>query len=129
MTTQNLTLGALLDQEELSLRLVVGSDDCRTRVVRGVHGTEVERPTRWLSPGWVMLTTGMRFGEDEDVHAWLVAELAESELSALGLRDRDDVRHHPRAVVEAARRHEFPLFEVPYATRSTRSARSRRAPR
>ncbi len=116
MTTQNLTLGALLDQEELSLRLVVGSDDCRTRVVRGVHGTEVEHPTRWLSPGWVMLTTGMRFGDDAEVMHGLVAELADSELSALGFGTGMTFDTIPEPLIEAARRRQFPLFEVPYAT-------------
>jgi purine catabolism regulator len=116
MATQNLTLGALLDQEELSLRLVVGSDDCRARVVRGVHGTEVEHPTRWMGPGWVMLTTGMRLRDDADQQRGLVAELADSELSALGFGTGMTFEAIPEPIVEEARRRQFPLFEVPYAT-------------
>lgn len=128
MATQDLTLGALLDQEELSLRLVVGDGDWRGRVVRGVHCTEVPHPSRWLEPGWVMLTTGMRFADDADEQRSLVAELAEADLVALGFGTGMTFDTIPEPIVEEARRRRFPLFEVPYATRfsevSTFAARS-----
>jgi Purine catabolism regulatory protein-like family/PucR C-terminal helix-turn-helix domain/GGDEF-like domain len=128
MATQDLTLGALLDQEELSLRLVVGDGDCRGQVVRGVHCTEVEHPSSWLEPGWVMLTTGMRFVDDADEQRSLVAELSEAGLVALGFGTGMTFDTIPEPIVEEARRRQFPLFEVPYATRfsevSTFAARS-----
>jgi PucR family transcriptional regulator, purine catabolism regulatory protein len=117
MATRDLTLGALLDQEELSLRLVVGEEDWRGRVVRGVHCTEVPHPARWLEPGWVMLTTGMRFVDDADEQRLLVAELAEADLVALGFGTGMTFDTIPEAIVDEARRRRFPLFEVPYATR------------
>jgi PucR family transcriptional regulator, purine catabolism regulatory protein len=128
MTMPDLTLGSLLDQEELSLRLVVGADDCRGRLVRGVHCTEVEHPSRWLAPGWVMLTTGMRFADDANEQRSLVAELAEADLVALGFGTGMTFDSIPEPIVEEARSRQFPLFEVPYATHfsevSTFAARS-----
>ncbi len=117
MPAQDLTLGALLDQEELSLRLVVGADGCRGRTVRGVHCTEVEHPSRWLEPGWVMITTGMRLVDDADEQRSLVAELAESHLAALGFGTGMTFDTIPEPIVEEARSLGFPLFEVPFATR------------
>jgi PucR family transcriptional regulator, purine catabolism regulatory protein len=54
------TLGSLLDQEELGLRLLTGEPSCRERLIAGAHAIEIENPVRWLEPQWVMLTTGVR---------------------------------------------------------------------
>jgi Purine catabolism regulatory protein-like family/PucR C-terminal helix-turn-helix domain/GGDEF-like domain len=116
-TAQGLTLGQLLDHEELDLRFVAGDETSRARVVHGVHGTEVEHPTRWLEPGWVMLTTGMRLQDDGDAGRDLVAELADANLAALGFGTGMTFDTIPEPIVDEAARRGFPLFEVPLATR------------
>ena len=35
-------------------------DQARDRRVEGAHAIEIERPTAWLEPDWIMLTTGAR---------------------------------------------------------------------
>jgi purine catabolism regulator len=117
MASQALTLGQLLDHEELRLRLIAGDEACLGRVVHGVHGTEVEHPTRWLEPGWVMLTTGMRLQDDRDAGRELVAELAHANLAALGFGTGMTFDAIPEPIVDEASRRGFPLFEVPLATR------------
>ena len=69
------TLGDLLDQEALSLELRAGGDGARARRVAGAHSIEIERPSSWLGPDWVMLTTGARLIDDEPAQRDLVAEL------------------------------------------------------
>ncbi|MEA2424262.1 MAG: hypothetical protein QOH13_672 [Thermoleophilaceae bacterium] len=116
-TAQGLTLGQLLDHEELRLRFDAGDEARRARVVHGVHGTEVEHPTRYLEPGWVMLTTGMRLQDDGDAGRELVAELADANLAALGFGTGMTFDTIPEPIVDEASRRGFPLFEVPLATR------------
>lgn len=113
---QGLSLGGLLDHEELGLRLVVGEDECRERPVVGVHCTEIRNPSRWLEPGWVMLTNGMRLGGEEDEQRRLVAELDEAGLTALGFGLEMIHDEIPAGIVEEAERRGFPLFEVPFPT-------------
>ncbi|MFN8215959.1 MAG: PucR family transcriptional regulator ligand-binding domain-containing protein [Solirubrobacterales bacterium] len=116
MADQGLSLGGLLDHEELGLRLVVGDEECRERPVVGVHCTEIRNPSRWLEPGWVMLTNGMRLGGDEEEQRLLVAELDEAGLSALGFGVQMIHDEIPPGLVSEARRRGFPLFEVPLPT-------------
>lgn len=116
MVDQGLSLGGLLDQEELGLRLVVGEEECRERPVVGVHCTEIRNPSRWLDPGWVMLTNGMRLGGDEEEQRRLVAELDEAGLTALGFGLEMIHDEIPDGIVDEARQRGFPLFEVPFPT-------------
>ena len=116
MADQGLSLGGLLDHEELGLRLVVGSESCRERPVVGVHCTEIRNPSRWLEPGWVMLTNGMRLGDDEPEQRRLVAELDEAGLTALGFAIEMIHDEILPGIVEEARARDFPLFEVPFPT-------------
>jgi len=55
------TLGDLLAQEDLGLELLAAGDDALDRRLAGAHAIEIERPSTWLEPGWIMLTTGCGF--------------------------------------------------------------------
>jgi purine catabolism regulator len=116
MIEGGLSLGDLLDQEELNLRLMVGDESCYARNILGVHGTEVEHPSQWLEPGWVMLTTGMCLRGSERAQRNLVAELDQRGLVALGFGVKMTFDSVPKAIVSEARERNFPIFEVPYAT-------------
>ncbi|HEY6892420.1 MAG TPA: hypothetical protein VI300_31735, partial [Solirubrobacter sp.] len=54
------TLGDLLAHDELGLTLLTDDDACGARRVAGAHAIEIERPSTWLEPDWIMLTTGVR---------------------------------------------------------------------
>jgi purine catabolism regulator len=116
MPDPGFSLGGLLDQEDLDLRLVVGDEECLQRNVVGVHGTEIEHPARWLDPGWVMLTTGMRLRGREAAQRELIAELDESGMTALGFGVKMTFDEIPAGIIAEAEARDFPLFEVPYAT-------------
>jgi PucR family transcriptional regulator, purine catabolism regulatory protein len=108
-----LTLGDLLGHEALELELVAGGDRAGTVPIGGAHAIEIDEPSRWLPPGWLMLTTGLRLRGDAAAQRRLVAELHEHGQAGLGWAVGLVVRHVPKAVVEEAGRLGLPVFAVP----------------
>lgn len=107
-----LTVQSLLD--ELGLDLVAGGEPAASPV-RWVHISELEDPTPWLSGGELMLTTGIPLDSAAKQRAF-IRLLADSNLAGLGFGTGFSHRTMPKALVDEARRREFPLFEVPYST-------------
>lgn len=125
MTTAStsLALGDLLAEETLALRLLVGGDDAHGRPVAGVHPIEIDSPSGWMAPNWVMLTTGVRLLRRPAAQRTLIRELHEARISALGFgvgvgagagAAGGDVV--PPALLDEARRCGYPVFEVPLGT-------------
>ncbi|MBP2365845.1 PucR family transcriptional regulator [Pseudonocardia parietis] len=105
-------LDDLLDRGELGLAPVVTG---RRVPVLGAHVVEIPQPTRWVPPGWVLLTTGLRLADPAGCRE-LVAELAGGGVAALGFGVgivHDEV---PADLVDEARLRDLPLFAVPEAT-------------
>jgi purine catabolism regulator len=95
------------------VRVVAGAAGL-DRPVRWVHISELADPTPWLSGGELLLTTGMAI---DDGGAWYIDCLAEHGLAGLGVGTGvGGLETVPRDMCEAAERHGFPLFEVPYET-------------
>ncbi len=116
LPTSPLVLGDLLAEESFGLRLVAGGDAALRRSVAGVHPIEVDAPTRWLAPDWVMLTTGIRLQRRPAAERALIRELCESGIGALGYGVGVVSEVTPPALLDEARRCEYPLFEVPFGT-------------
>lgn len=110
------TLGSLLDQEDLGLRLVAGRPECMSRPIGGAHAIEIANPVRWLEEHWVMLTTGVRLRHSIAEQRQLVEELDRGGITALGFAEEIIFKTVPRGIVEEARRRNFPVFAVPYRT-------------
>jgi purine catabolism regulator len=104
----------------LTVRDLVASVDVRVVAgeagldapVRWVHISELPDPTPWLSGGELLLTTGMKVGDDGAAY---VARLAEHGLAGLGIGvdTGDGLETVPPAMAEEADRRGFPLFVVP----------------
>ncbi len=107
-----LTVQSLLD--ELDLDLAAGTNAAEAPV-RWVHISELEDPTPWLSGGELMLTTGIPLDTAAKQRAY-IRLLAEHNLAGLGFGTGFSHRKLPKAMVEEARKRDFPLFEVPYST-------------
>ncbi|MDO2935202.1 PucR family transcriptional regulator [Paeniglutamicibacter sulfureus] len=79
-----LCLNEVLKNKSLGLELVVsGSLDPE---ISGAHSSEIHDPARWLEPGNIMLTTGMRFLDEAHTEAAfreLVASLRRAKVAAL----------------------------------------------
>jgi purine catabolism regulator len=109
-------LGELLARKELGLELVTGGDAARGRSVLGAHSIEVERPTRFLAPDWLMLTTGMRLRGHATAQRQLVEELHEAGIAGLGLGLGVIFKRVPRALADTAAACRLPLVAVPLET-------------
>jgi len=107
-----LTVQSLLD--ELDLKLAAGADAAGAPV-RWVHISELQDPTPWLSGGELMLTTGIPLDSAAKQRAF-VRILADRNLAGLGLGTGFNHSSLPKALVDEARKRDFPLFEVPYST-------------
>jgi purine catabolism regulator len=97
---------------ELGLQLVSGEDAARVHV-RFVHSTELADPTPWLKGGELLLTTGLQL-EGPRSQRELIERLADHEIAGLGFGTGFAHKRIPAALVTAARKRDFPLFEVPY---------------
>ncbi|HEY4897292.1 MAG TPA: PucR family transcriptional regulator ligand-binding domain-containing protein [Solirubrobacteraceae bacterium] len=97
---------------ELGLELVCGASSARTHV-RFVHSTELADPTPWLKGGELLLTTGLQLDGPKSQRE-LIGRLADHEIAGLGFGTGFAHKRIPAALVTAARKRDFPLFEVPY---------------
>ncbi len=97
---------------ELGLNLVSGQEAAQAHV-RWVHSTELLDPTPWLKGGELLLTTGIQLTGPK-LQRELIDRLADHHIAGLGFGTGLHHRRLPAALVTAARRRSFPLFEVPY---------------
>jgi PucR family transcriptional regulator, purine catabolism regulatory protein len=107
------TVGDLLAIDELRLELVAGAKGL-DRPIRWAHVSELKDPTRFLRGGEVLLTTGLGMRGGAQAQAAYVDQLATAELAALGVGLGFAFKTTPPAVLEAADRQGFPVFEVPF---------------
>jgi purine catabolism regulator len=105
-----LTVASLIS--ELGLKLVSGEESAQAHV-RWVHSTELLDPTPWLKGGELLLTMGIQL-DGPKVQRELIDRLADHEIAGLGLGIGFTHKRLPAALVTAARKRGFPLFEVPY---------------
>jgi purine catabolism regulator len=105
-----LTVAGLVS--ELGLELVSGAEQARAPV-RWVHSTELPDPTPWLRGGELLLTTGVQL-EGAKAQRELIDRLADHDIAGLGFGTGFRHKRLPAALVTAAQKRSFPLFEVPY---------------
>jgi purine catabolism regulator len=98
--------------DELGLTLATGQEGA-SRTVRWVHSTELLDPTPWLRGGELLLTTGLQL-KGAKVQREFVELLADHEIAGLGFGTGFVHKRIPAAMLGAARKRGFPLFEVPY---------------
>jgi purine catabolism regulator len=98
--------------DELGLTLATGQENAG-RTVRWVHSTELLDPTPWLRGGELLLSTGLQLSGAK-VQREFVELLADHEIAGLGFGTGFVHKKVPAALLGAARKRGFPLFEVPY---------------
>src|SRR3954453_15310002 len=110
------TLGDLLAQEQLDLKLLAGGEEALRRRVAGAHAIEIERPSMWLERDWIMLTTGVRLRGHAMSQRLLIDELESAGAAALGFGVDLVFKRVPPALLAEARARAFPVFSVPLPT-------------
>jgi purine catabolism regulator len=106
-----LTVDSLI--AELGLELASGQGAAAQAHVRWVHITELIDPTPWLKGGELLLTTGIQLDGPKTQHE-LIERLVEHEIAGLGFGTGFAHKRLPVALVNAARKRGFPVFEIPY---------------
>ncbi|MCA1218228.1 PucR family transcriptional regulator ligand-binding domain-containing protein, partial [Streptomyces sp. 8L] len=102
-------LRALLETEGLGLRLLGGEHEL-DRPVRGVMTTDLRNPSRYLSPGALVLT-GLVWRRDAADSEPFVGILAAAGVAALAVGEAD-LNGIPDDLVAACARHRLPLLAV-----------------
>jgi purine catabolism regulator len=97
---------------DCGLELVAGAG-AGSRPVRWVHISEHEDPTPWLSGGELLLTTGYTL-DTKEKQGRFVELLASKGVAGLGFGTGFDHKRLPQTIVDGAKTHDMPLFEVPY---------------
>ncbi|HEY7951827.1 MAG TPA: PucR family transcriptional regulator ligand-binding domain-containing protein [Solirubrobacteraceae bacterium] len=81
--------------------------------VRWVHSTELVDPTPWLTGGEMLLTTGLQLDKPK-VQREFIERLKDRGIAAVGFGTGFAHERIPPALLTAARKSQFPVFEVPY---------------
>ncbi|GMA94566.1 hypothetical protein GCM10025881_13900 [Pseudolysinimonas kribbensis] len=110
------TLRTLLDTARFHLRLIVPPIDAAVldEPLAWAHSSDLPDPTPWLEPGQLLLTDGGYFRRHpgRDAADAYVERLAGASVRALGFATSVIHDEVPPALVDAARRRDFPLIEV-----------------
>jgi purine catabolism regulator len=109
----NYTLGDLLSEPSLGLELLTGGDEALSVPVAGAHAIEMENPAKWLDSHWMMLTMGVRLRNKPQLQRQLIAELQGLGASCLGFGVGLTFKCVPPALLDEARRRNFPVILVP----------------
>jgi purine catabolism regulator len=112
-----LRLGDLLAEAALGLELRTGPPDAAERPVLGAAVVEVETPSRWIAPEWVLLTAGVRLEgcPDEALHA-LVAECDDARIAAIAFGIGPVFDELPAALLDEGEARGYPILAVPTGT-------------
>lgn len=108
-----LTVADLLAFPGLGLSVVAGRDGLE-RPIRWVHTSELPDPTRWLSGGELLLTTGMGVKGSPNLQRAYVRRLARAGLAGLGFGIGFGFDSVPAPIRRSADREGFAVLEVPY---------------
>lgn len=104
-----LTVADLIAIELLKLRAVAGAGGTH-RPITWAHAVDLPDPWRWISPGDLVMTTGLGLPHQaEDQAAWL-ERLVQGNASALVVAPRSDAPALTPALLEAADRLLFPVL-------------------
>ncbi len=109
------TLASLVRTAALKLTVLAGQDGLDA-AVPWVHTSELDDPTPYLAGGELLLTTGLKLGDDPAALRGYLYRLVDAGVVGLGFGvglGHDEV---PPALVEAARERGLPLLEVPRPT-------------
>jgi purine catabolism regulator len=112
-----LRLGDLMGEAALGLELRTGPPDAPDRPVLGAAVVEVPSPARWIAPGWVLLTAGVRLeGLSDDHQRALVAECDDAQIAAIAFGIGPVFDELPAALLEEGENRSYPILAVPTGT-------------
>jgi purine catabolism regulator len=109
---ERLTVRELADEANLGLVLVSGEPGL-DRVIEGIHLSDLEDPTPWMTPGMVLVTTGECFAASVAKGLHLLERLEAIQAVALVVGVGHYLDSVPVEIVARARALKIPVFEAP----------------
>jgi purine catabolism regulator len=107
-----LTVRELVHEAGLGLVLLTGEVGL-DNAIEGIHLSDLEDPTPWMTSGMVLVTTGATFAESPEVGLRLLDHLSERDAVALGVGVGHYVDKVPDAMISKAQTLRIPIFESP----------------
>lgn len=111
--TPGITLGRFLRQLPPEITLV---NDAGDRPLRWVEASDMDDPTDYLLDQEMILTSGFPLvghSDDAQVVNGFISRLANAKVSALGFGLEPYFTQIPRTVLDACRKHQMPLLQIP----------------
>ena len=106
-----------MEMPNLRLRLFAGSDGI-DQEIRWAHVSELPKPSEWLEPGALVMTTGLGLPEEGEAQRAYIERLAQSGLSGLLIGEQAEERVYApeltQYLVDAADEQSFPVLLMPY---------------
>jgi sugar diacid utilization regulator len=109
---ERLTVRELVDEANLGLVLVSGEPGL-DRVIEGIHLSDLEDPTPWMTSGMVLVTTGESFASSMTKGLHLLERLEAIQAVALVVGVGHYLDAVPMEIVARARALKIPVFEAP----------------
>lgn len=111
--TLMLTVQDLIDIELLKLQAVAGLAGT-SRQITWAHTVDLPDPWRWVSPGDLVMTTGLGIPRAAKAQTTWLEQLVQSNASALVVAPRPDAPPLSRNFLEAADRLMFPVLQASF---------------
>src|SRR5579863_2788736 len=113
-TEGSMKLSDVLALPSFSTAAVVAGLGSLDREIAWAHVVDMPDPMPWVQPGFLLLTTGYSWPQDEATQCRQITELAAAKIGAMVLAVPKFVDHFSPAAREAAERSGLPLIEVPF---------------
>lgn len=108
-----LTVQDLVSINLLQLQIAAGAGGSR-RVINWAHAVDLPDPWRWVSPGDLVMTTGIGLPPEEEAQVGWLKQLVQSNASALVIAPRPDAPALSEAILSAADQLLFPIVRASF---------------
>ncbi len=108
-----LSVHELIAVDPLKLQALAGLAGT-ARLITWAHTVDLPDPWRWVSPGDLVMTTGVGMPHEASAQVEWLEKLVQSNASALVIAPRDDAPELSSALLEAADRLLFPLLHASF---------------
>jgi len=109
-----MTVREALALKSLQSAEVVAGTDGLDRSVRWTHVVDLPDLAPWVSPGQLLLTTGLSWPKGDSQQRAQIRQLADKQLAAVALAVPRYLERFPEAARDEADRRGLPLIEIPF---------------
>ncbi|UNM96904.1 PucR family transcriptional regulator ligand-binding domain-containing protein [Ignatzschineria rhizosphaerae] len=113
--TLQLTIKELLHKAELKISLKAGRNGL-DRTILWAHTSELENPSKWVLPHYLIMTTGLGIPKDAEKQRQYLQYLVDAELAGLLISDHMNAPTDLEALYEKADEIGFPILMSDYNT-------------